>query len=122
MAVVITASVAQLTPATFKETVLPGPAASISIYAGNNQTVKAGANLAKQLQVLVQDQYGNATPKISVTFNDNGAGGTLSPASASTNTLGIAKTSYKAPPVSGTVTVTASVPGLSPASFTVNVD
>ena len=121
MSVGITASVANLNPAAFKETVLPGPAASVSVYAGNNQSVRAGAYVAKQLQVLVQDQYGNATPKISVTYNDNGAGGTLSPAAAPTNPQGIAKTRYKAPPVAGTVTVTATIPGLSPAVFTVNV-
>ena len=121
-AVAITAAVAQLNPAVFEETALPGAPATLSIYSGNNQSVKAGAYMAKQLVVLVQDQYGNATPKTSVTFDDNGAGGTFAPDPAATNTLGIAKTRYKAPLVSGTVTVTASSPGASSASFTVNVN
>ncbi len=122
-AVSITASVAGLTPVVFKETVLAGPAAVLNIYAGNNQTVQAGAATPKMLQVIVSDQYGNPTPKISVTYSDGGEGGSFSPNPAVTTSKGIAGSRYTAPAEPGTVTVTASVPGIGPVvSFTVNVD
>jgi hypothetical protein len=118
----ITASVTALTPVVFKETVLPGPAAALGIYSGNNQTVKHGAVAAKQLEVIVADQYGNPEPGISVSFGDGGAGGSFSSNPAATSTKGIAETHYTAPPTAGTVTVTASSAGLSSVLFTVNVD
>jgi hypothetical protein len=121
MAVQIAAAVAQLNPAVFKETVIAGPAATLSLSSGNNQSAKAGAYLAKPLQVMVEDQYGNPTPGISVAFDDGGAGGSFSPENALSNGKGLAQSRYKTPPVAGTVTVTASTPGTSPVSFTINV-
>lgn len=119
----ITASVAGLTPVVFKETVLAGPAAALSIFAGNNQTVQTGAATPKMLQVIVADQYGNPVPKILVTYGDGGAGGSFAPNPAVTTSKGIAGSRYTTPAQPGTVTVTASVVGVGPVvSFTVNVD
>jgi hypothetical protein len=118
----ITASVTPLTPVVFKETVLAGPAAALGIYSGNNQTVKHGAVAAKQLEVIVADQYGNPASGISVSFDDGGAGGSFSSDPAATSSKGIAETHYTSPPTAGTVTVTASSAGLSSVLFTVNVD
>jgi len=121
-AIGITASITGLTPIVFKETVLAGPAAVLNIYSGNNQTVKPGAPAAKELEVVVTDQYGNPTSQTSVTYNDGGAGGSFSPNPGVTNAKGIAGTRYTAPLAAGTVTITASAAGLSSVQFTVNVN
>ena len=117
----ITASASGLS-AVFKETALAAAPSSLSIYSGNNQTVKAGQATAKLFQVLVADQYGNPVPSVSVTYSDGGAGGSLSPNPAITSSTGIAGSRYTAPTTTGTVTVTASVSGLPSVSFTVTVD
>jgi hypothetical protein len=117
----ITASTAGLSTV-FKETALASTPSSLSIYSGNNQTVKAGQATGKLLQVLVADQYGNPVPSISVTYGDGGAGGSFSPDPAVTSSTGIAGSLYTAPLTTGTVTVTGSVPGLTSVLFTVIVD
>jgi adhesin/invasin len=121
-AINITAAATGLTSAMFKETVLAGPAVSLAIFSGNNQTVKAGTVASKKLQVVLKDQYGNPVSGVSVSFSDGGAGGSLSPNPVATNPRGIAGTSYTAPLQAGTVAVTASAAGLSPVQFTVNID
>ena len=118
----ITASVSGLTPVVFNETVLAGPASTINIYSGNNQTVKAGAAAPKLLQVIVADKYGNPVPSVSVTYADGGEGGGFSPDPAATNPKGIAGTRYTTPKETGTVIVTASGNGLTPVTFTITVD
>jgi len=121
-AIEITASSSGLTSVVFKETVLAGPPAALNIDSGNNQTVKPGTAAPKELEVMIQDQYGNPASHISVSYSDGGAGGSFSANPVSTNTKGIAGTRYTTPPTPGTVTVTASAAGLPPVSFTVNVN
>jgi len=116
-----TASVSGLTPVVFNENVLAGPAVSLAIYSGNNQTVKRGTATAKVLQVIIQDQYANPEKAIPVTYSDGGAGGTFSVNPALTSATGIAGTHYTAPLQTGTVTITASAAGLTPVKFTVLV-
>jgi Bacterial Ig-like domain (group 1)/Invasin, domain 3 len=120
--VAITASVAGLTPVIFKETVLAGPAASLSLYSGNNQTVKAGTATTKLLQVIVKDQYGNPVAGISVSFNDGDSGGSFLPDPVATSSSGIAGTRFTAPTEIGAVNVTASSAGLGSVLLTVNVN
>jgi hypothetical protein len=117
----ITASVPGLTSVVFHEAALAGPAVSLAIFAGNNQTVKAGTVAAKLLQVFAGDQYGNGVRGVSVSFSDGGAGGSFAPDPVVTTT-GTAGTHYTAPVQKGTLTVTASAPGLSSVFFTLNVD
>jgi hypothetical protein len=121
-AVNITASVTGLTSVVFKETVLVGSASALKIYSGNNQSVKQGAATPAQLQVMVTDQFGNAVPNISVTFDDGGSGGSFFFDPVVTSSKGIAGTRYTAPFTSGPVTVTASASGLTSVEFTVNVN
>jgi len=118
----ITASVSGLTPVVFKETTLAGPASSINKYAGDSQTVNPGKTAAKMLQVTVTDQYGNPVPNVSVSFNDNSAGGSFSVDPAVTVTTGIAGTRYTAPMTAGPVTVTATVNAVGSVSFTITVN
>jgi hypothetical protein len=121
-AIQITASSSGLTPVVFKETVLAGPPSTLNIDSGNNQTVKPGTVAPKELEVIIEDQYGNPASGISVSFSDGGTGGSFSPDPVATNAKGIAGTHYTTPPTAGTVTVTASAAGLPPVLFTVNVN
>jgi hypothetical protein len=118
----ITASMAGLPSVVFKETVLAGTPVSLAISSGNNQTVKTGAATGKLLQVLIEDRYGNPVPGISVTYSDGGAGGSFSVDPAVTSSKGIAGSRYTASNQEGTVTVTASAPGLPSVLFTIIVD
>lgn len=117
----ITASVSGLTSLIFNENVNPGPPASQGVYAGNNQTVVAGKTAAQFLQVSVRDQYGNAIPGVSVTYNDAGAGGSFSVNPAPTNSNGIAGTKYTVPTKIGSYLVTASSAALTSVSFNITV-
>jgi len=108
----VTAASGSATQATFHETSLAGSPAGISTSGGNKQTGKHGTQLAKPLQVSVTDQYGNPVPNITVSFIDNGAGGTFSNPSPVTGTQGTASTYYTLPNMPGTWTITASVNSL----------
>jgi sugar lactone lactonase YvrE len=98
---------------------VPGPATSIAITGGNNQTAPAGSQLPQALTVLVNDQYGNPVAANSVTFSDGAAGGTFSNANpVSTGVDGIASQMYTLPAIPQTVTLTATATGVaSPAVF-----
>jgi len=108
----VTASSGSLTPATFHESATAGAATIMVSAGGNKQTGKRGTQLAKALIVTLKDQYGNGVPNVTVTFTDNGAGGTLSSPSAITNIAGSASTMYTLPPTPGTFTITASAGSL----------
>jgi acetyl esterase/lipase len=102
--------------------------ASITVNAGNNQSVTEGATAGTALAVNVTDQYGQAVSGASVTFTASagtgGASGTFNGAGSVqviTNSNGLAT----APPLlanlsSGSFTVTAGTAGYS-TSFSLNV-
>ena len=103
----------------FIEYAIAGAAANIAITGGNNQTAPAGTPLPQALTVLVTDQYGNPVSGVAVTFNDGGAGGSFPSNPVNTGNTGTATQTYTLPPVAGTVTITAAVPGVNtPATFT----
>ncbi len=107
---------------TFSETVTAGPAANIGCVSGNNQTAPPNTQLSQPLSVIVTDQYGNAVSGIPVNWDDGGAGGTFSTNPVLTSSNGIASVYYTTPSTTGTLTVSASVSGLSTwTTFTVNV-
>ena len=103
----------------FSETAAAGPPTSIAVSGGNNQSAPAGSALPQALTVVVKDQYNNVVPNASVTFTDNGAGGSFSnPNPALTDNTGTATQVYTLPAAPKTVTVSASVSGVaSPANF-----
>lgn len=120
--VTITASSTGLTSVNYTETVTPGAASNIAVVSGNNQTRAPSTTLLLALVVQVTDQYGNVVPGVNVTYSDNGAGGSFSANPVVTNLGGKASVSYTTPPTAGTVSITASVPGVpTPAQFTENV-
>ena len=108
----VTASSGSATPATFPETAVAGAPASMTISGGNKQTGTHGTQLSKALQVGVKDQCGNAVPNVTVSFSDNGAGGTFSNSAPLTNGGGQAGTYYTLPGIPGTWTITATLGSL----------
>ncbi len=85
-----------------------GPATSLILAGGNSQTGAAGAALANPLVVQVTDTSGNPVSGASVTFSIASGGGTLSSATAVTNSQGQAASTLTLPAAGGTTTVTAS--------------
>ncbi len=113
----VKASAAGLTTISFPETATASSPASIAVTGGNNQKAAAGSTLPLALTVVVRDQYGNPVPNASVTFSDNGAGGTFFYANpVLTSSTGIATQIYTLPAAPGTYTVSASVSGVTTAA------
>jgi hypothetical protein len=103
------------------ETSVAGPATTLAIVSGNNQSGNPGTKLAKKLVVSVTDQYANPISGVTVTFNDNGAGGTFSTKTPVTGTNGQASVTYTLGTKVQTVTISASTSTLGPVNFTETV-
>jgi hypothetical protein len=103
----ITASYGSGTSATYHETSTAGAPSSMVTSGGNKQSGAPGTQLPKALIVTVKDQYGNVVPNVTVSFTDNGAGGSFSAPTATTNSQGEASTLYTLPSSAGTFTITA---------------
>jgi len=86
----LTITVAGLTPLTITATGTPANPAKVVITAGNAQTALAGAAAATPLAAAVQDQYGNGVANVPVSFQATAGGGSISPASVTTNASGVA--------------------------------
>jgi hypothetical protein len=99
-----------------------GPATAFTIVQGNNQSAHPNTIFAKKLIVLLADKYGNGISGVTVTFTDNGAGGTFSTTTPVTTSNGQASVSYTAGPNKGTVTINASTSTLGPVIFTETVN
>lgn len=106
---------------TTQEKSVAGPAANFTIVSGNNQSGNPNTLLAKKLVVLVTDQYNNPLSGVTVTFKDNGAGGTFSSTNPVTTSNGQASVSYTTGSTAGTVTITATTGTLAPLNFTETV-
>ncbi len=113
--VTITASSAGYPVATFNETATASTQV-LSVNAGNGQSGNAGTMPPTSLSVLATAND-NPTAGVNVSFSDGGAGGSFGTPSATTNSSGIASTTYTLPSSAATVTVTASATGYSAATF-----
>jgi hypothetical protein len=100
------------------ESSVVGPAALLSILSGSGQTGLPGKLLAKKLDVLLTDQYNNPISGATVTFTDNGAGGTFSTTTPVTGTNGQALVTYTCGTKGGSITISASTSTLGPVNFT----
>ncbi len=100
-------------PVTFTATGTAGPAASIAVSAGDNQSATVGTAVATDPAVLVTDSHGNPVIGASVTFAVASGGGTVNPTSAIlTNGSGIATvTSWTLGNIVGSNTLTATATG-----------
>ncbi len=116
----IPATAAGLSAINIFVTVTPDTASGVSVVSGNNQTAAQSTLLPKALVAKVTDQYGNLISGASVSFSDGGAGGSFSANPATTGKTGTASVSYTTPANPGSVTVNATLSGVStPANFTV---
>jgi hypothetical protein len=103
------------------ETSTPGTATALTIIQGNNQSAFPKNLLPKKLIVKVADKYGNGISGVTVTFTDNGAGGTFSTTTPVTTSNGEATVSYTTGANAGTITISASTSTLGPVNFTETV-
>ncbi|MEP6730735.1 MAG: Ig-like domain-containing protein, partial [bacterium] len=77
-------------PVTFTATGTAPPPASISVNAGDGQTVAAGSALPTAPSVVVKDANGNPLAGVTVTFTIGSGGGSVTGATAVTDASGIA--------------------------------
>jgi len=95
----------------------PPTAASITIVSGNNQTAVAGSALPTALGVSVKDGSGRAFPGASVSWTVVAGGGSVAPATSTTDSGGHATTNWTLGGVPGANRVTATVAGITPVTF-----
>lgn len=120
-AVAITCISPGYTSALLSETSTTGPPVRMTITSGNNQTAPPNTPLPESLVVKVVDSNGLGVAGVTVTFTDNGAGGSFSFASVSTITNGTATTQYTTGPNTGAVSITASTAGVTPVKLKATV-
>ena len=110
--VTITASGPTTISTTFREQALVGAPKTLGIVSGNNQSANNGTQLPASLVVSVEDQYGNGVPNVTVTFSDQGAGGSFSTTTPVTNSSGQASVTYTLPSQPGNIQISATVNSL----------
>lgn len=116
---VLNATSGTLAGVAFTATSTAGAAASIAKNAGDNQTAPAGGTVPVAPSVLVKDAGGNPKPGVSVTFAVVAGGGSVTGATAVTNAAGIAAVgSWTLGSSAAVNSLSATVPGLSPVTFT----
>ncbi len=75
---------------TFDAITVPGDPALVSVVSGRDQIGAAGRPLREPLVISVTDGWGNSVPNEPVSWLIAGGGGSLSPASTSTDSAGVA--------------------------------
>ena len=113
----IEASVGDLSPATFIVNIGEPPDAIVKI-SGDNQSGRPGATLANPLVVEVIDANDDPVSGVTVNFAVTAGGGSVSPASATTNNNGRAQTRLTLGDEPGDNRVAARVSGLTAVNFT----
>ena len=114
----VAATVGSLPLAAFNATASTGPAALMSINAGNNQVAATGATLPVAPAVLVTDPYANPVSGATVTFAVASGGGIATGTTATTNSGGIATIgAWTMGGSAGTNTLTASATGITSVTF-----
>lgn len=95
------------------------PPAAVEIFSGNGQPGTAGGALPNPLVVRVIDAGGKAVRNVTVTWAVTSGGGSVTPATSVTDNNGVATTQWTlGTSVTQAQTVTATVAGLTPATFT----
>ncbi|HVM91506.1 MAG TPA: Ig-like domain-containing protein [Terriglobales bacterium] len=113
----ITCTSPTTTSAAFTEYSAPGVPTTLRIVSGNKQVAPPNTLLPSPLVVKVLDANGNLVPGVTVSFTDNGAGGSFSVPSAVTDSKGKATTQYTTGANTGKITITASAPGTNSVTF-----
>ena len=118
----ITASSPGYVSATFTVVATTTGPTSLSINSGNNQKAPVTSPLPLPLNVKVKDAAGIGLAGIQVSFSDGGVGGSFTSPVATTNSAGLATTSYTTGTQAGAVSITASVIGVTPVVFKETVE
>ncbi len=105
-------------PVVFTHTATAGPAAGVRIVSGNEQSGPVGSQLPIDFVVEVLDGGGNPVPSAPITWTVTGGGGSVSPASPTTDAAGRAAARLTLGTVPGPNTVDATVSGVGTATFT----
>ncbi len=113
----LTASAPGYAAGIFTETALAGSAKSWIAQRGYYQSAPVTTTLPGQLLTRINDSYGNGVPGVSVTFSDNGAGGTFSANPVSSDSGGVARVSYTTSTTAGSIKISASTAGLPTLNF-----
>src|SRR5262249_39609905 len=119
----VTASVAGLTPATFNLTNTVGSPQSVVAISGTPQSTIAGTTFSAALQAKVSDALSNPVSGVTVTFTAPSIGTNPTFTDSSTPTIPPALPVFARSPIPaannvlGSYNVTASVAGLTPATF-----
>jgi hypothetical protein len=116
----LTATVTGLSPVLFiasgRDPSVPTTVAATTI---TTQTAPAGSAVSAPPGVIVHDQYADPMPGVTVSFGVTGGGGSVNPASVTTDAEGKAQlTSWTLGSAAGENTVSATVSGLPPVTFT----
>lgn len=99
-------------------TVTPNPPAVVAAFTGNNQTTTVNATLVTPLTVKVTDAAGAAVAGVTVNWVVTSGGGSVTPATSTTDSNGRATTVFTLGSTVGTQTVNASVATIaSPVTF-----
>jgi hypothetical protein len=114
-----TATSGTATAANFNLTNNPDNPALITATGGNNQSTVVNTAFGNQLQVLVQDQFGNVVPNSTVTFTspNSGASTTTTTTTTTTDANGLAQVSITANTIAGNYTNTATSGTATAANF-----
>src|SRR5574341_1526177 len=109
-------------PVTFTASAAAAAASQLVLVSGDRQTATVGTELPSPFVVKVTDAFGNPIPAVAVSWAVTGGGGSIFPATSSTNLAGLATATLTLGTGSGTDnnTVTGAVGGLggSPLTFT----
>jgi adhesin/invasin len=92
--------------------------ARVVIVGGNGQSVFPNTPTAAPFTIQVLDTTGFVVPGLGVAWQIDSGGGALTNITSVTNANGIASTQYTAGPLITTATITATVNGLLPVTFT----
>jgi hypothetical protein len=92
-----------------------GPATTMTLNAGTDQTVSAGTAVSVAPSVIVKDAHNRVVPGVAVTFSVEGGGGSVTGASATTDASGIAAVgSWKLGGAAGDNWLSATCAGITP--------
>jgi hypothetical protein len=95
----------------------PPTASSVTMASGNNQTAVAGSVLPTALSVSVKDSSGRVVLGVSVSWTVVAGGGSVTPATSTTDSGGLATTNWTLGATPGANQVTATVAGITPVTF-----
>ena len=108
-------------PVVFTATANAGAPAALTALSATTQTTAVGALVSSVPSVVVRDAVGNPVSGVTVTFAVTSGGGQISGGTQTTNAQGVATVgSWRVGSNPGPNTLTATVSGLTPVTFTAN--